>query len=738
MHPRALTCPALAATLLAAAMQHMPAAAQGEPEHVRQLEEVIVSATKREQAVRDIPASINALSGSSLEEQGAQELADFLKLVPGVTQNPLGSDQSRVTIRGVGADTARLTTSQTTAVMIGETSFSDPLFSAVTPDVNPFDLASVEVLKGPQGTLFGSSGLSGALRYVPEKPRFGEWEGKLSAAKTNTEQAADSDSHAAAINIPLGGDYPLALRVVGIERNAGGIVDNLNTGEKDIDDRYQTSERGMLAWQPTNALIVDVLYMEQRTDIDETPFSSDPEGELVRTTTFGPSTQTTAFDIASITGTYSLGWADIVLTGSRMGKFLASDFDATRLVNGGSLTGTDAVRLALGQDVTGNTTELRLVSNNESRLRWIVGGFSLDYTQFFSTTLYSNSGPGGLGLPLPAPPAQRTVLTEITADIDAREIALFTDVSWAFVDNWEISIGLRDYKSIVDGVVKGSGAIILAATGSPEYRNAARISESGISPKLSLTWTPAENLMLYTTVSKGFRMGGIQTISDTPTTDVPETFKSDTLWNYEVGLRGEWFDNNLQTDIAVYKVDWDEPQLVQRTPDNLFNIIDNVGSAEIDGAELAIQYLTPVDGLSVNASAAYTDARTSESFRAPDGTPVKAGTNLPGTGLWQTALTLTYQRSFGPWDLRSSVTHSYVSDAYNDLLQNAEVLGYQSWDAHLSLSRFWGERSVMLALAATNLEDERGITNVLYSAEDRQDVYYIRPRSLEMRVSLHF
>lgn len=705
-----------------------------ESSQTNKIEEVLVTATKREQALRDIPASINALSGAALEEDGAQELADFLNQIPGITQNPLGTDQNRITIRGVGADTARLTTSQTTAIMIGETSFSDPMFSAVSPDVNPFDLASVEVLKGPQGTLFGSSGLSGAVRYVPAKPEFGEWRLKLSGSVSQTNEGDDSSSTSVALNIPIGGDYPLAMRVVHVERDVGGIIDNERNGEVDIDSRDQTSQRVLLAWEPTDKLLIDAMYMEQRSFADEMAYSSDTDGELVRSTSYGPSWQETAFDIANLTATYITPFADIVVTTSRISKFLDQHLDATRLVNNASLIGTEVARIQLFQDVEGDTQELRLVSNHGGPIKWIVGGFSLNYTQFFSTTLLNQSSSNLL--PLGANILPPVVLTEITADLEAREIALFTDVSWAFSPDWEVSLGLRDYRSVVNGAVVGSGAIILVATASPEYSNVARISESGLNPKASITWTPFDELMVYASASKGFRMGGIQTIADTPTTDVPPIFKSDTLWNYEIGARMSWLEDTLITDLTIFQIDWDEPQMVQRTPDNLFNIIDNVGSAEVDGAELAVNYLTPLDGLTLQVSAAYTDAYTTEDFNSPDGTPVPEGTPLPGTSQWQTATTLNYGFTLGQWSLDTSLSHSYYSEAWNDLKKSAEVLGYETLDARVTARRGWGERELSLSLAATNLDDERGVANVLYNAEDRQDVYYIRPRTIEFRVAI--
>jgi iron complex outermembrane receptor protein len=150
-----------------------------------------------------------------------------------------------------------------------------------------------------------------------------------------------------------------------------------------------------------------------------------------------------------------------------------------------------------------------------------------------------------------------------------------------------------------------------------------------------------------------------------------------------------------------------------------------------------VRYLPPLDGLAINLSAAYTDAYTTENFNSPDGTPVPTGTPLPGTSLWQTATTLSYGFAMGHWNLDASLIHSFYSEAANDLKKSAEVLGYDTLDARISARRGWGERELSLTLAASNLGDERGIANVLYNAEDRQDVYYIRPRTIEFRFAIN-
>jgi iron complex outermembrane receptor protein len=685
--------------------------------HHRQIEEIVVTSTKREESLRDIPASIAAVDGKALEDSGAQELSDFLKLMPGVTQNTLGADQNRVTVRGVGADTARLTTSQTTATLIGETSFSDPLFSAVTPDVNPFDLAAVEILKGPQGTLYGGAGLSGAVRYIPQTPILDEWQAKANLVFGTVDEGQPSSSVAVALNAPIGGT--VAIRIVALERDIGGLIDDTNQNIKDSNSGDQNSIRGMLTFQPSDSFQLDTTYMRQRTAQDEAPFASDTQGELIRDTTPGPSYQKTDWDLANLTATWRLGAVDLVSVTSRVTKALDTDFDATRIFL--EDTSTAFARLAILQDVEGTTQEIRLVSQNNSNWRWITGVFALDYSQFFRTTITQV-------------PTQNTLIDAVV-NADNSEYALFGDTTGELGDYFELNLGGRLYRATTEGTAVSNGTLV-AAIDPPNTTLVTdeKIVEQGFNPKVALKWLISDVQSTYISVSRGFRFGGIQAIA---VGDTPPTFKSDSIWNYEIGYRSEWFENTLQLDGALYYIDWQDTQLVQRDSTDLYNIIDNVGASVIRGGEIAMLWLLPAEGWSTTLSGSYTDARTAEPFNDPSdpNIVIPSHTRLPGTGLIQTSATLNY-RGFlrGGTGYDWSVAHSYTSKAHNDLLLNAEVLGYKTWDAKFNFHK----NNYSAGINLTNIGNERGKANILFHREQTQDVFYIRPRAVTFRVSLDY
>ncbi len=704
------------------------------------LEEVIVSATKRDVSLRDIPASIAALSGADVEDRGAMQLSDFLEQVPGVSLNPLNVDQNRLSIRGVGADTANLLTSQTAAILIGDTAFSDPFITGVAPDLNPFDLATVEILKGPQGTLFGGSALSGAVRYVPNRPDFEGMSAKAFYQIADTAEGGDSDAAGLAVNLPVSDSF--AMRAAGVERDNGGIIDDTRRNLKDVDATHQRSYRGMLRWQPNNRWTVDFLYLRQSSEQDDLASADNTRGDLTRNTTAGESQNDTDFDVATLELRYDFSPGTLVSVTSRINKSLDQNIDGTRAV---SPDFDDSVRVLAVQDVNGVSQELRWVSadDGERRLHWVAGVFKLDYEQQFLNAVIGTFN-NALASPLPvgpvvaALPAGSSELVTSNADIELTEKAVFGDVGWRITDRLEFSAGLRWFDTETSGRIVSRGALISATTGQSEVVNDAAIQADGYNPKLSLRFELNDNFSIYAAASKGFRFGGIQALSDTPTTEIEEVYGSDKLWNYEIGFRSQWLERRVILDGTVYQIDWDNPQISQKTSDGLFNVVDNVGGAEIDGAELSLQWLTPLTGLRLVSTAAYTDSRSSEPFKAPNGDDVAVGSYMPGTPLWQTFVSLRYERAVGPFNAGGHISHAYVSEAQNDLNGNVTTLGYDTLEAGLNIfAPQWPGRPRLSAIM-TNIEDERGIANVLYTNANVQDVYYIRPRTLSIRLSLDF
>ncbi len=244
------------------------------------LEEVVVTATKRSQSVRDVPSTINVVSGARLEEKGARELKDFIDLVPGIKLADATADSPiKLAIRGVGPDN---TTNQTVGTVLGDIALSDPFGNYTLIDPDPWDMKTVEILKGPQGTLFGASSLAGMVRYVPNTPVLGQWEGKSFAEWASVKGGGADPTYGAALNVPVGST--LALRASGIVQHDPGLIDidTVNRHVPNADQTHKWAGRAAVLWQPLKPLTINAWYMDQQSHADEMNFVTNMSGQFAQ------------------------------------------------------------------------------------------------------------------------------------------------------------------------------------------------------------------------------------------------------------------------------------------------------------------------------------------------------------------------------------------------------------------------------------------------------------------------
>ncbi len=717
-----------------------PAALPSPDRAGRMIEEIVVTATKREKALRDIAGSVAAISGDSLESMGAQDLNDYLSQVPGVTQNPSTADGSRIAIRGVAPDGATFTLGQTTGTFIGDTPTTDPLLSYITPDLNAFDLQSVEVLKGPQGTLFGGSALNGAIRYIPQPPSLEDYELKAFAQFQTIADGGDGQTWGAAANLPLADSA--ALRLGAVQRRAPGVIDDTNRGFVDVDRMDQDSLRAQLRWEPLDSLSARVIWLDQESRTHDLTYIDNDVPRMQRANQSGDSDLITAFSMMGANLGYALDWAQLVSNFARLDKSYASDLDASRAF--ATPDQRESFRARVDQDVVNKVAEVRLVSEpgRFGAWEWLAGVFAQDYGQIIISDGYV---PGTQSIPLPLGPGDLTGQETATdnpgsflnslGDIDGRELAIFGEATWSFLPRWEATLGLRLFETRTEGVIVSSGTLLLAG-GTPTTTSNADVSDRGINPKLSLRHDLTDDIQLYGLAARGFRFGGINIIASTPTENVPPTYDSDTIWSYELGLRSNWLDSSLQVDGVIYHIDWSDTQQQVLTSSGFFSYIKNIGASEVDGLEMAIRWLPPVDGLSLNFNAAYVRGRTRESFATSSG-DVPAGRQLPNTPDWQTSTRLAWAGGIGSIGMSAAATWNHFGPGYNDIQNSIEILDYDTLDLNfrLSLNALAGAPELILNLS--NLTDERNIVNALYTP-GFTDYFANRPRAVDLKLSVAF
>lgn len=711
------------------------------------LEEIVVTATKQEQYLRDIPASITALSGADLERSGAQSAEDFIKLVPGVNITSTGDSPPRITIRGIASDIA---TSSTTGVLFGNVSFTDAYVPFVALDPNPFDLASVEVLKGPQGTLFGASALNGAVRYVPMGPQLGVFQVKYFGQYTSISDGGKAPSYGAAINAPIGDSA--AIRVMGFKRKAPGYIDNQKLGIKEANKLDQDGIRAMMDWHPSEKSDVAFTYARQKTERNDPGLADNTDGELKTSNRPRLSYNNTAYDVANLSLRYSADWADLTSESAYVVKDGHNFFDATA-----RFVPQSPIPIAAQEYISHSKTytqELRLSSpiGSGSDWRWVGGAsfFKQDIKQLLNIPV------GDLNLPItPLIPILNGVVPglgdlfsasgdpRIAAEdlnVQVKELALFGDVTYTFLEDLELSVGGRLYKTNSGGLNRQSGLIILAFYQNPYHDLEGVVAEHGFNPKASLTWHATDDILGYVAVSKGFRVGGVQAGLSTPLSQspAPTLFKSDYIWNYEGGLRTQWLENTLRFDMTGFYETWKNPQTVESDASGLSVFIDNVGGVKSVGGEASLEYLPPIEGLKLSATAGYTKATTTKTFVTSNGTQVQPGSSWPLSPKWQTATTLSYVTSLSDWQVGASATHTYLGRAIANLQQNVSIFGYSQWDAQIGLSNPAVQWLPELSVNFNNITNKRGITNEFLSsttpATAAVETYYIQPRSVTLRL----
>lgn len=697
------------------------------------VEEVIVTATKREVSVRDVSGGVSAVSGDQLEAIGAQSFADYISRTPGVVFNEFQPGTSHVVIRGVATSSGNVQGQGTTGYYINEVPLTEPGWTIVIPDIDAFDVDRVEILRGPQGSLFGSASMGGAVNYVARKADAGAFDAALEATLSQTRNADFSHAAKAMVNVPLI-DGKLAVRGVVAFRQDQGYLDNVGIGKDGSSDVAVSGGRLSVVWTPSDATELSWLSLYQKTEADDAPYRNPAIGDLKRSTAFAE-INVTDVEIHSLRLDHDFGFATFTALGAYQKKAQDFAFDFTPyrgFYNADlGLNLTSPLYIESGGESTGKSLEVRLASKDAERFEWLVGAMYFESDKF----LYEQIGAAGAAAAFNASPVFGAgsgaviapggeVFNTFQTDLKAKESALFGEATFHFTPTLKLTAGGRLFKTEIDSVSAQFG---FSTFPGPPGLTPTKDKQDGFSPKVSLTYTPNDDLMIYGLYSEGFRFGtpNIQGLSAFP---VPAGSKSDALTNYELGVRANLLDNRLLLDVTAFYIGWQDIQLRLLTPDN-FNYAANGGSAVIKGLEVSATY-RPVRQLELQSTVTYMEARLDEPlFILFYGTAPK-GAQLPGSADWSVSNTAVYHFG-GDNSPTLTLSHRYLSSGISDL--NSAVPGippsiqgdYNLIDLRLQ-ARF-GQTAV--TLFGSNLGDERGVTRTVPEANGLSQGL-VRPRTL--------
>lgn len=594
---------------------------------VSTVEEIVVTAQKREQTLIDIPQSISVVSGDMLETHQASSFADYLKLVPGLQLVQSTPGQGRLVMRGVNTGGV----ASTVAVYMDETPFgsSSGLVNGavLAGDFDTFDVARVEVLRGPQGTLYGASSMGGLLKFVTNTPDFSGYSTRIRAGLEDTKGGDLSYRANAVVNIPLG--EKVAFRASGSYRKDGGFVDSIGTAgsdvEKDINDAKVYGARASLLFRPSEALDLRLTAVLQSIKADG-PTQAESDPNTLKTlhggptlSQFVPTFSDVDYRVYNGVVNYDLGFATLTAASSYAKQNQTKRDDATFNLSGliKAVFGASN-ELYLGQKTNNRkyTQEVRLASNAGAPFEWLVGGY-LDDEKGLIFQQYVAVTPGTLN-PLTSLP----LLADVTLDSRYKEYAGFANATLHLGDKVEVDLGGRYSHNKQTAAQAAKGVLAGGVPINSDLRSSDNVFTYSLAPKYKVD----EHRAIYARVSKGYRPGGPNAIPPNAPATVPPTFDPDTVTSYEAGFKGESADRRLSLDISAFHIDWKGIQLL--TIVNNFGINANGANAKSDGVEFnATARLA--SGLTVSANGAYTDARLGGDTSALVGG--KKGDQLPFT-----------------------------------------------------------------------------------------------------------
>lgn len=575
-------------------------------EAVNVIEEVIVTATRRSTSAQDTPISLSAFNDATLAKQGIESFEGIARQTPGVILTGANSF-SRFVVRGIQTSSTSSSNGEQRQVAVYYDDVPVSSFSVVTPNLRLFDVERVEVLRGPQGTSFGSGSLSGAVRVVTQKAKLGEFDAAVRLDYANIDQGGHRRRLSAMANMPLGDQF--AARVVAYDRDEDGYIDNIGSfGAAPNKDENSSDEQGYrvsAVWQPSDAFKMTFAHSSDEQDMDGLAASQNPNlGEFKRATFF-TEPLTVELDITSLTFDYDFGFAQATLTSSVSDQLTAWDLDLDALFG-------PALTLGYGETLDFDTTihELRLVSSDAGPLSWLAGLYWFDLeasargAQFADPNVLALYGVDASAIPRDRAPG--VTLATVRRQVQNDEKALYGELSWALNDALTLTVGGRytQYQYAQADIDNyGSNILTLAFTGggvagivplpNPSYSTG---DKSASIFKASLQWDLNENAMAYFSVSEGFRRSHPNalinsTVNPNEPDYIPAIADADSLLNYELGYKTRALDGRMTLNASVYFIDWQDAQVSGSRQSDAAPFVTNAGDIEAYGFEMDMRYL---------------------------------------------------------------------------------------------------------------------------------------------------
>jgi len=725
-----------------------------------QLEDVVVTAQRRSEKLQDVPISMSAVTGATLENFGDKAFTDYAASIPNLAQstgagaggngNAFGVSSTRaIAIRGVFGN-------NTTGFYLNDT----PVPMSLDPRV--VDIDRIEVLRGPQGTLFGQGSMGGTVRLVTWDPALDAIYGKVDVEGTYVDHGGGGYSTQGTLNLPIIEDN-VALRVSAYSafdpglftRTWGGQLDTRSpiidyppggapVGRKD----HVGAEQGegfsaalKIAPEAVPGLTVTPMFMYQHTNTNGYPLADYTADNFTQTRPLNvPEAVEDTWSFGSLTVKHESSFGRVILSGTYFYR-RAYDLEDTTDSNAIVFWGLPYYVPAPLPNVLNTRTwngEARFESTFNGPLNFVVGFFdSLSERHFrenyFAPGLNEASG-GTIGTDLE--------YTQNTPNAD-RERAEFIDVTYKPIEQLQFSAGVRHAYLAHEGAYTADGPLNGGTSGPPDtYANA---HENDTAPRYTAKYQYAPNQMVYASAAKGFRIGGTNSVlppicdQDLAALGIKNggAFNSDSLWSYEIGSKNSFLDDRIRTRAAAYKINWKGIQQSVYLACT-FNVVANSGAAESTGAELEMD-MALIDHLTLNLSAGYEDAKITE---ATDASRTVVGQQLTGVPKWSGSATAQYVIPLGERSafLRAQYEYTGARKSFNNIAppEGRPLSSYGLLNLRTGINQGPWE----LTLSARNVFNKLGVIGDLIpegaELEGRPKLFVTRPRTIGLELKREF
>jgi len=725
-----------------------------------QIERVEVTATRSAGAVdvQQVPAAITVLKPDSLTRYGQGNLADIANLVPAMSLQEQGPGVNNITMRGLivrGIVPSEVQDASLVAVYIDDMPVT---LKSSNPDLKVLDLERVEVLQGPQGTLFGAGAMAGAVRQITQKPDLTDLFGTVEAVGSNTSGfGGENHNLRGMVNLPLKTDV-LGLRLTAYSGKDSGYIRNQVNGAT-TNAASTNQARAALRLRASSDLVVDASITASNIKAG----INDAYGGLAPFTTFAliPQTSNDKLQLFNLGVNYDLGGAQLVSSTSYLHReslyVTSAQYPATAFIFGGQNPLMKAAYV-IGNEVADFAQEFRLNSKGDGPLKWTAGAFfergKRETRQDEPTEGFDKRYAETRNFP-----GYNSQTNELAFNPDdffsgqqntkSRQVALFAEGTYTVLDKLDLTAGVRLFRGTQDFDLRFGGlfgnlanATPASPVGVPTLSNTSATSH-GANPRVAAAYRVDPDRMLYASVGKGFRYGG----NNQPVPfnfcgiNAPTTFAPDSLWNYEVGSKNTLFDRRVTLNANVYRIDWKNVQVFNRLPCTYY-FTQNAGKIRSEGLELETA-IKLTRRASIGLSGAYNHAYAARTVvtgiaaqNIPEGSRAPYAPRIAATATASYSIPLR-----GSDELGLFASYAYRGNAYTNFASAQGGYAEIPSSNTVNATAVYKTGAYEFGLFGTNLTNGAKISDVTPNTIAIQPgdlQYMVRPRTVGLRVKARF